>query len=101
VGIVVIAWPRIIAYIIGGYLVIVGIIAVVAALMMKEHCSSVPGGSPCVYRTWWAVVYDIENHTIRTGLQARAVAASQSPPCCRRPDHQMWSSSKPRLPNCC
>jgi uncharacterized membrane protein HdeD (DUF308 family) len=32
VGIVVIIWPRIIAYIIGGYLVIVGIIAVVAAL---------------------------------------------------------------------
>jgi uncharacterized membrane protein HdeD (DUF308 family) len=32
VGIVVIAWPRIIAYIIGAYLVIVGIIAVVAAL---------------------------------------------------------------------
>jgi len=32
VGIVVIVWPRIIAYIIGGYLVIVGIIAVVAAL---------------------------------------------------------------------
>ncbi|MDM7998940.1 MAG: DUF3096 domain-containing protein [Dehalococcoidia bacterium] len=32
VGILVIAWPRIIAYIIGGYLLIVGIIAVVAAL---------------------------------------------------------------------
>jgi len=32
VGIVVIVWPRIIAYIVGGYLVIVGIIAVVAAL---------------------------------------------------------------------
>jgi uncharacterized membrane protein HdeD (DUF308 family) len=32
VGIVVIIWPRIIAYVIGGYLVIVGIIAVVAAL---------------------------------------------------------------------
>jgi len=32
VGIVVIIWPRIIAYIIGGYLVVVGIIAVVAAL---------------------------------------------------------------------
>jgi hypothetical protein len=31
-GIVVIVWPRIIAYIIGGYLVIVGLIAVVAAL---------------------------------------------------------------------
>ena len=32
VGIVVVIWPRIIAYIIGGYLVVVGIIAVVAAL---------------------------------------------------------------------
>ena len=32
VGIVVILWPRIIAYVIGAYLVIVGIIAVVAAL---------------------------------------------------------------------
>jgi uncharacterized membrane protein HdeD (DUF308 family) len=32
VGIVVIVWPRIIAYIIGTYLVIVGVIAVVAAL---------------------------------------------------------------------
>jgi uncharacterized membrane protein HdeD (DUF308 family) len=32
VGIVVIVWPRIIAYVIGSYLVIVGIIAVVAAL---------------------------------------------------------------------
>jgi uncharacterized membrane protein HdeD (DUF308 family) len=32
VGVLVIAWPRIIAYIIGVYLIIVGIIAVVAAL---------------------------------------------------------------------
>jgi uncharacterized membrane protein HdeD (DUF308 family) len=32
VGILVIAWPRIIAYVIGVYLIIVGIIAVVAAL---------------------------------------------------------------------
>ena len=32
VGIVVIAWPRIIAYVIGVYLIIVGIIAVVAAV---------------------------------------------------------------------
>ncbi len=31
VGLIVIIWPRIIAYIIGVYLVIVGIIAVVAA----------------------------------------------------------------------
>jgi uncharacterized membrane protein HdeD (DUF308 family) len=31
-GIVVIVWPRIVTYIIGGYLVIVGLIAVVAAL---------------------------------------------------------------------
>ncbi len=31
-GIVVIVWPRIIAYIIGAYLVVVGVIAVVAAL---------------------------------------------------------------------
>jgi uncharacterized membrane protein HdeD (DUF308 family) len=32
VGIVVILWPRIIAFVIGAYLVIIGIIAVVAAL---------------------------------------------------------------------
>jgi uncharacterized membrane protein HdeD (DUF308 family) len=32
VGVLVIAWPRIIAYIIGVYLIILGIIAVVAAL---------------------------------------------------------------------
>jgi uncharacterized membrane protein HdeD (DUF308 family) len=31
-GIVVIVWPRIIAYIVGAYLVIVGVIALVAAL---------------------------------------------------------------------
>ena len=32
VGLIVIVWPRLIAYVIGAYLVIVGIIAVVAAL---------------------------------------------------------------------
>jgi len=32
VGILVIIWPRIIAFVIGAYLVIIGIIAVVAAL---------------------------------------------------------------------
>jgi uncharacterized membrane protein HdeD (DUF308 family) len=32
VGVLVIIWPRIIAYVIGAYLVIIGIIAVVAAL---------------------------------------------------------------------
>jgi uncharacterized membrane protein HdeD (DUF308 family) len=32
VGIIIIIWPRVIAYIIGAYLVIVGIIALVAAL---------------------------------------------------------------------
>lgn len=31
-GIAVIVWPRIIAYIIGGYLIIVGVLAVVAAV---------------------------------------------------------------------
>ncbi len=31
VGVVVIVWPRIIAYVIGAYLILVGIIAVVAA----------------------------------------------------------------------
>jgi uncharacterized membrane protein HdeD (DUF308 family) len=32
VGVLVIIWPRIIAFVIGAYLVIIGIIAVVAAL---------------------------------------------------------------------
>jgi uncharacterized membrane protein HdeD (DUF308 family) len=32
VGVLVIIWPRIIAYVIGAYLVIIGIIAIVAAL---------------------------------------------------------------------
>lgn len=32
VGIIIIVWPRIIAYIIGAYLVIVGIIAIIAAV---------------------------------------------------------------------
>ncbi len=32
VGVMVIIWPRIIAFVIGAYLVIIGIIAVVAAL---------------------------------------------------------------------
>ena len=35
VGIAVIAWPRILAYIVGIYLIIVGIIAVVASLVSR------------------------------------------------------------------
>ncbi len=31
-GIAVIVWPRIIAYIVGGYLIVVGVLAVVAAV---------------------------------------------------------------------
>ncbi len=37
-GIIVIVWPRIIAYIIGIYLIVVGVLAVIAALRF-----SVPG----------------------------------------------------------
>ena len=32
VGIIIIIWPRVIAYFIGGYLVVVGIIAIINAL---------------------------------------------------------------------
>ena len=32
VGIIIIVWPRVITYVIGGYLIAVGVIAVIAAL---------------------------------------------------------------------
>jgi uncharacterized membrane protein HdeD (DUF308 family) len=35
VGIAVIAWPRILAYMVGIYLIIVGIIAIVASLLSR------------------------------------------------------------------